>query len=447
MDLKQVLAGISLAMLAPVGQADILDTTLSNGLRVIVEPDHRAPVVVHQLWYDVGSISEHDGITGISHVLEHMMFKGTPENPDGAFSETVAELGGEENAFTSKAYTSYYQQIAATHLPKMMALEADRMRNTILDEEAFKKEVNVVLEERRSRVDDRPQSLLYERFLATAYIASPERLPVIGWPEDLQSLTLTELKRWYTRWYSPNNATLVVVGDVEPEQVLEYAREYYGGIEPTEMEHAKPRPEPEQFGPRRLSMTLPARLPYLLIGFKVPSLATAADPTEAYALSVLAGVLDGGASARFTRELIRGRQLATSAGVSYSMLKRDTTLFLLDATPAEGVTVDAMEEALLAEIAAIVAEGVEDAELARVKAQVIASDVYNRDNMFHKAVSKGSLAVLGFDLRTQDDYVERIKSVTAEQVQAVAKRYLVEKGMTIGVLLPAPAAATEEGAP
>ena len=430
--------GLALALLTLPAAAQVVDTTLDNGLRVIIEPDHRAPVVVHQLWYDVGSLSEHDGITGISHVLEHMMFKGTSAHPDGEFSATVAELGGDENAFTSKAYTSYYQQLAAEHLPVVMALEADRMRNTVLEEEGFRKEVQVVLEERRSRVDDRPQSRLYERFLATAFTASPERLPVIGWPSDLQALTLAELQAWYQRWYVPSNATLVVVGDVDPQAVIELAKTHYGPIPSALRPEAKARPEPEQYGTRRLSMVLPARLPYLLMGFKAPSLGAAENPAEAYALSVLAGVLDGGASARMTRELIRGEQLAASAGASYSMLKNDTTLFLLDATPAAGVSVEQVETALLALIADIIENGIGQDELERVKAQVIAGDVYNRDSMFHKAISKGSLAMLGFDISTNERYVASIKAVTAEQVQAVAKRYLVSKGMTVGVLHPEP---------
>ncbi|MDO6460533.1 pitrilysin family protein [Granulosicoccaceae sp. 1_MG-2023] len=445
MYVKQLLAAGLLALLSPMAGASLAQLTLDNGLRVIVEPDHRAPVVVQQIWYDVGSLSEHDGITGISHVLEHMMFKGTPAHPQGEFQALVARLGGEENAFTSKAYTSYYQQIAAAHLDRVMALEADRMRNTVLSEAEFGKELKVVQEERRSRVDDRPQSLLYERFLATAFSASPERLPVIGWPADLQALTLAELQDWYERWYVPNNAVLVVVGDVLPETVFALAKKHYGPIPAGQLRPAKARPEPEQKGPRRLSMTLPAQLPYLLIGFKVPSLATAQTPQDAYALSVLAGILDGGSSARLTRDLVRTRRLAASAGASYSMLKRDTTLFLLDATPAGEVTVAQLEEALLAELSDIASHGVTADELDRVKAQVIAADVFDRDSMFRKAVSIGSLAVQGFDVQLRDDYVAGIQAVTAAQVQSVVQRYLVPAGMTVGVLQPQGDQQTEAG--
>ncbi len=410
--------------------------TLDNGMQVIVEVDNRSPVVVHQVWYKVGSISEHDGITGISHVLEHMMFKGTATREAGEFSEIVARNGGQENAFTSKEYTGYYQQIAADRLELVMELEADRMRNIKLEESEFRKEVQVVKEERRTRTDDRPRSALYEQFMATAYQTSPDRLPVIGWPRDLDELELEDLQKWYLQWYAPNNAALIVVGDVDPEHVLDLAKKYYGVLQPSDIKPAKSRPEREQKGTRRIELKASAKLPYLVIGFKVPTMATLEDPQDAYALEVLAGILDGGESARFTSRLIRGEQIAVSAGAGYNMHTPRETLFMLDSTPRTETSVEKMEAALLSELDSVKNDGVTSDELLRVKAQVIASDVFAKDSMFSKARTIGSMEILGFGIKAMDEYVDGIKSVTAEQVQEVAKKYLIAQRMTVGVLTP-----------
>lgn len=409
---------------------------LDNGMKVIVEVDARSPVVVHQVWYKVGSISEHDGITGISHVLEHMMFKGTSTREAGEFSEIIARNGGQENAFTSKEYTGYYQQIAADRLELMMELEADRMRNIKLEQAEFEKEVQVVKEERRTRTDDRPRSAMYEQFMATAYQTSPDRLPVIGWPRDLDELTLEDLQRWYLQWYAPNNAVLVVVGDVEPDNVLVLAEKYYGVLEPFEIKPAKSRPERAQKGTRRIELKAAAKLPYLIMGFKTPTMATLKDPQDAYALEVLAGILDGGESARFTRNLIRGEQIAVSAGAGYNMHTPRETLFLLDSTPRTETSVEQMEEALLKQLDAVKNNGISDDELQRVKAQVIASDVFAKDSMFNKARTIGSMEILGFGIDAMNEYVDGIKSVTKEQVQQVAIKYLIAERMTVGVLTP-----------
>ncbi len=409
---------------------------LENGMKVIVEVDRRAPVVVHQVWYKVGSISEHDGITGISHVLEHMMFKGTQNRKAGEFSEIVAQNGGRENAFTSREYTGYYQQIAVDRLDLMMELEADRMRNLQLDEAEFRKEVQVVKEERRTRTEDRPRALLYEQFLGTAFLSSPERLPVIGWPRDLDELTLEDLDHWYKQWYAPNNAALVVVGDVDPERVFSLAEKYYGVLEPFELEPIKTRPEVEQRGVRRIELNVPANLPYLIMGFKTPTLATLDDPADAYALEVLAGVLGGGDSARFTRNLVRGKQIAASIGVGYNVHKPRESLFILDGTPLPETSPTDLEKALLDEIEAIKQNGISEQELKRVKAQVIASDVFDKDSMFNKALTIGSLEILGFGYDAMDKYVQGIQSVNSEQVKNAAVKYLIKERLTVGALNP-----------
>ncbi len=429
--------GPSLVQAAP----RVHEFTLDNGLRLVVQEDHRAPVVVSQVWYKVGSSYEHDGITGASHVLEHMMFKGTAKLAPGEFSRRIAELGGRENAFTSRDYTAYFQTLERSLLETAFELEADRMRGLRLDPAEFAKEVRVVMEERRLRTEDSPTALLYERFNATAFLTSPVRNPVIGWMDDLEHLTLADVEAWYRRWYAPNNATVVVVGDVDPEAVHAMARKHFGPLAPSEIAPPKPRPELPQRGVRRLTMHLPAELPYLVMGFKVPVLATATTPEatgEAYALEVLAGILDGGNSARFARELVRGGGVAASAGAGYGLHDRLPGLFLLDGTPAKGRSVAELEAALRDQVRRLKEEPVAAEELARIKAQVVAGKVYERDSVFYQAMQIGVLETVGLGWRRLDEYVDRVNAVTPEQLQAVARKYLVDDTLTVAELVPLP---------
>ncbi|MDH3526981.1 MAG: insulinase family protein [Gammaproteobacteria bacterium] len=411
---------------------------LDNGMKLIVKEDHRAPVVVTQVWYRVGASYEHDGITGISHVLEHMMFKGTKNHEAGEFSRIIAENGGSENAFTSRDYTAYFQRLEQSRLPVSFELEADRMRNLQLDESEFAKERKVVMEERRLRTEDKPTSLTYEQFQATAFTSSSYRNPTIGWMDDLENLQLDDLQVWYERWYAPNNAVLVVVGDVQPDAVFKLAKQHFGPLKPEQIQAPKPRIEPPQPGQRRITVSVPAEVPYLLMGFKVPVLGTAADVWEVYALEVLSGILDGGDSARLTRELVRGSQVASSAGAGYDLYDRQTSLFLIEGTPANGQDIEAVEQALHEQIRRLQERPVEAGELARVKAQVVASDVFEQDSIYYQAMQIGRLESVGLDWSLMDEYVERVNAVTAEQVQAVAKKYLVARQQTLAVLDPLP---------
>lgn len=422
---------------------DVHEYQLANGLKLIVKEDHRAPVVVTQIWYKVGSSYEHDGLTGVSHALEHMMFKGTEKVPRGAFSEIIAENGGRENAFTGKDYTAYFQRLEKSRLSVSFRLEADRMRNLILKEDDFAKEIQVVIEERRLRTEDSPQALVYEQLMASAFMTSPYRFPIIGWMDDLANLTVADLRSWYKRWYAPNNATLVVVGDVKSAMVLALAKQYFGGLQVEEIAPPKPRREVLQKGMRRIVVAAPAKLPYILMGYKVPVLSKqAADAWEPYALEVLAGILDGGDSARLARRLVRGNQMAASAGASYSLSNRLPSLLLLDATPSQGHTVEAIEKALRDEIAALSKELTEPEELARVKAQVVAGHVFEKDSGFYMAMQIGILETVGLGWRVADQYVARIQAVTREQIQEVAKKYLIDANLTVAVLDPQPVATT-----
>lgn len=436
--LMLMLACMTPALAATTDQPGVHEYKLNNGLKLIVKEDHRAPIVTSQIWYKVGSANENSGITGISHVLEHMMFKGTRKIKAGEFSRIISVNGGRENAFTGNDYTAYFQTLAQDRLPISLRLEADRMRGLLLPEDEFKKELNVVMEERRLRTDDDPQALLYEQFNAAAYVNSPYHNPIIGWMDDLKNLQVTDLKAWYQHWYTPNNATLVIVGDVDPNEVHTLVKRYFGPIQPLHTAPLKPRRESPQQGTRRISVKAPAELPYLLLGYKTPVLNTATDKTEAYALEVLAGILDGGNSARLSRDLIRGQQIAASASAGYDLLSAHDSLFLLDGTPTPGTSITALEQQLRAQIQQLRDQPVTEQELDRVKAQVVAAAVYERDSVFYQAMQIGMLETIGLSWRLIDDYVDRIRAVTAAQVQQVARKYLDDDQLTVAVLEPLP---------
>ncbi|CAL1241025.1 M16 family metallopeptidase [Candidatus Methylocalor cossyra] len=435
---------LALPLMPQAAEPPVHEFMLENGLKLLVQEDHRAPAVVSQVWYKVGASYEHGGITGISHMLEHMMFKGTEKHPPGEFSRIIAANGGRENAFTGQDYTAYFQSLEKSRLPVSFELEADRMRNLKLLEPEFAKEQQVVLEERRLRTDDQPRAKLREHFEAVAYTNSPYKNPVIGWPDDVGKLTLDDLKKWYGLWYAPNNATVVVVGDVQPEEVFKQAKKYFGPLKRSELPPIKPRREVEQLGPRRLTVRLPAKLPYLLMGYKTPALATAAEDWEAYALEVAAGILDGGSSSRLTSRLVRGQQIAASAEASYDLYSRLSNLFTLAGTPAQGRSLAELEHALGEEVRRLRDEPVAAEELERVKAQVLAGHVYQLDSMFYQAMELGTAETVGLGWRKVREYVDKVNAVTAEQVRQVAQKYLIEDGLTVAYLEPLP---VPEGAP
>ena len=427
-----------LPVFASSAETKVSEHVLANGLKVLVKEDHRSPVVISQVWYKVGSSYEPGGITGISHMLEHMMFKGTNKHAAGEFSRIIAENGGEENAFTGTDYTAYFQTMEASRLAVSFELEADRMRNLHLLPDELKKELQVVTEERRMRTDDNPQAKMQEHFNAMAYTNSPYKNPVIGWPSDIENYKVEDLQAWYQRWYAPNNATLVVVGDVQPKAVFALAEQYFGPLKPSELKAIKPQTEVEQLGVRKMTVKLPAKLPYLLMGYKVPVLRTAEPEWEAYALEVLAGVLDGGNSARLESGLVRGKQIAVSVGVGYGLYSRLSEVFTLEATPAEGKTVWDLENALKEEIAKLQMNLVDNDELQRIKAQVLAKAVYERDSGFYQAMQLGTLETVGLGWKKVDEYVDKVNQVTAEQVRDVARKYLIEDKLSVAYLEPLP---------
>ncbi|MBX3652997.1 MAG: insulinase family protein [Ramlibacter sp.] len=448
---RLALISLALALMGPAFAARAADPaeaakvsrfTLANGLTVIVKPDHRAPTAVQMLWVRVGAVDEVDGTSGVAHVLEHMMFKGTPEVPAGEFSRRVAALGGRENAFTGRDFTGYYQQIPAARLEDVMKLESDRFAHNQWPDEEFRKEIEVVKEERRMRTEDQPRALLHEQLNATAFVASPYHRPVVGWMSDLDAMTPTDARAFFHQWYTPANAALVVAGDVRADEVQRLAQRYYGAIPSRVLPARKPREEPPQAGLRRIEFKAPAEQAYLALAFKVPQL-TSFEPSpvldDVLALTVLAAVLDGYPGARLERALTQGpERLADSAGASNGLWGRGPQLFMLDAVPAPGKTSAQVEAALRAEVARVARDGVNEAELNRVKTQWVAGEVYKLDSLMSQARELGSVWALGLPLDAGDQLIQRLRAVTAAQVQAVAARYFGDDQLTVATLVPQP---------
>jgi zinc protease len=444
---------LALALMAPgLAIAKVHEYQLENGLKILVKEDHRAPVVVSQVWYKVGSSYEHDGITGVSHALEHMMFKGTQKYAPGEFSRIISENGGRDNAFTGSDYTAYFQTMEKSRLKISFELEADRMRNLILPEEEFLKEIEVVKEERRWRTEDKPQSYVYEVSMATAFQTSPYRFPVIGWMQDLDNMTIEDLSAWYQKWYAPNNATLVVVGDVVPDEVYALAKEHFGPLPAGEPITMKVLDEVKQVGAKRVKVKRPAELPYLMMSYKTPVVEPGSEDDsnwnwEPYALEVLAGIIDGGNSARLESRMVRGSEVAAAASAGYRMASRLDNLFMFSGTPSKDKSIHDLEVAFRKEILDLQTKPVTEEELQRVKAQVVSSDVYEKDSVFYQAMTIGTLETIGLSWKLADKYVERINSVTAEQVMEVAKKYLIDDRLTVSELDPLPLDSAPKRAP
>ncbi|MEL6710687.1 MAG: pitrilysin family protein [Pseudomonadota bacterium] len=434
---RQILIIFLSSLITPlIAATKVHEYHLDNGLQVIVKPDHRAPLVVAQIWYKVGSSYEETGSTGLSHVLEHMLFKGTKQHGPGEYSRQIAALGGTENAFTGRDYTAYFATLAAEHLEPMLALEADRMQHLVLQPAEFAKELEVVKEERRLRTDDSPTGRTYEQLQAVAWRASPYRNPVIGWMQDLNQMKLADLEVWYQRWYAPNNAVLVVVGDVQPEAVLALAKRYFGPIPRRTVIPLKLQQEPKQHGITRVTVRTPAQQPYLMLGYKVPVIGKTPEDWEPYALAILASLLDGGASARLPGELVRKQRIAASIGANYDPYSRLANLFYFSGTPTDEHTIADLQQALFQQITRLQTDLLTPAELTRVINQAVAAKVYEQDSLFYQAMQIGLLATIGLDWRLSTEEVARLRAVTPEQVRTVAQRYLIENNLTIATLEP-----------
>jgi zinc protease len=407
---------------------------LANGLDVVVISDHRAPVVTHMVWYRVGAADDPSGKSGIAHFLEHLMFKGTATVPAGVFSKTVARLGGRENAFTSYDYTAYHQTIAADHLETMMRLEADRMTNLVLAESDVVTERDVILEERRQRIDNNPGALLGEQMGAAQFLAHPYGRSVIGWENEIAHLGRDDAMAFYRSWYAPNNAILVVAGDVTAARVRQLAEQYYGTIPKRDLPQRVRPTEPRQIAPRSVALRDPrVSQPSWRRTYLAPS-RTSEGRADAIPLQVLAEILSG-TTGRLYESLVIERRIAAGAGAWYDGTALDLTTFGIYASPLPGGDLDRIEEAIDGEIARLLADGVTDEELDRAKAGMMARVVYARDSLATGARIFGGALAVGRPAEEIEAWPERVGAVTAEEVMTAARKVLDDRRSVTGRLL------------
>jgi len=436
--MKPLLIALGLSLITLTARAELPthEFQLDNGLDVLVREDHRAPVITVMVWFKAGSIDEAPYETGLAHVLEHMMFKGSKRLDAGEFSRTVARFGGSDNAFTSYDFTAYFQQYEASRLPLALELEAERLKNLKIDDESFRRELQVVMEERRQRTDDKPTALAWEKFQAVARPGTGYAHPIIGWRDQLAQLQPQQARDWYDRFYVPGNATLVIAGDVTPEQVRPLVEKFFADLPRGE---TPPRPETTLNPPpgeRRMTLRLPVRVPALYMSYNVPSLTTADHQDDFYALTMLGGVLDGGTSARMESNLVRGQRLAAGLGAGYDGLQRGNGTFTITATPNPAVSLDQLEAAIKAEIEKIAEQPPSEAEMDRVRAGVLAEQIYQRDSVMGQAMELGTLSVLGLDWRLAGQFDDNLEAVTPEQVQQVARKWLVAERSAVAHVIP-----------
>lgn len=411
----------------------VYEEVLPNGLKVLILEDRKAPVATFQVWYRVGSRNEAWGKTGLSHMLEHMMFKGTGKTSPEEFSRLIQENGGNDNAFTSTDYTAYFTNISSSRLLIPLELEADRMANLVLREEDFRTERMVVIEERRLRTEDNPQAFLVEQLDTAAFQVHPYRWPIIGWMADLRNLTLQDLKDYYRTYYNPSNAFIIVVGDVKKDEILPALRKAFGSIPKGTAPPQDRTLEQPQAGERRLFVKREAQLPYVIMAHHVPNL----NHPDSYVLEVIEAILSKGKSSRLYRNVVLGKQLALTAGADHSLLSRDPNLFYLDGEPLPGKDASALEAALNEEIERLQKEPVPEEELAKAKNQLEASFVYSQDSLFAQAMVLARHEISA-GWRSADRYLPSIRKVTPEDIVRVAKKYLVPDNRTTAVLVPLP---------
>ena len=440
MGLILLLSFILLAQNSEAGlKENVFETVLPNGLKVILLENHKAPLVTFQVWYRVGSRNEAWGKTGLSHMLEHMMFKGTERVGPEEFSRIIQENGGNDNAFTSYDYTAYFENLSADRIQVSIDLESDRMQNLLLREQDFRTERMVVMEERRLRTDDNPQAVLTEQVMATAFEMHPYHWPIIGWMEDIARFTLEDLKAYYKTYYNPVNAILVVVGDFKKGDLLPKIEKAFGsypkGVAPAQEKDI----DPSQIGERRIFVKKEAQLPSLVMGYHVPNL----REQDSYVLEVVATLLSGGKSSRLYQSLVRQKRLVLSVDADHSLLSRDPGLFYLSAELLPGKEVAEVEKAFDQEVEQLQREPVEKRELEKAKNQLEAAFIFAQDSLFYQAMLlvRHEIAI---SWKTIEDYLPSIQKVSPEDIQRVAKKYLTPDNRTVGVLIPLP---PKEGKP
>jgi len=406
------------------------ETTLKNGLKVIIREDHRAPMVMTQIWYKVGSADESGNTLGISHVLEHMMFKGTSKVPNDEFTRISRIYGGSINAATFTNYTNYYQLYPKAYFPMALELEADRMSNLLLRQQDFEPEIKVVMEERRQRTEDNPRSRAFERFKWISYPTSHYRQPVIGHMKTLNNIQLNDVKQWYKTWYTPNNAILVIVGDVESEQALLQVQKYFADTPSRVTPQRNDVHEFEHLGYRHMEINTDVQVPNLYMTWNVKSLASAINPQDAYALTIIRSLLDSGISSRLQDRLVRDRKLLTSVSVSYDPYNRGDSLFSISALPANGVSFEDAQKAIQAEVDALKTEDIPKHELERITTRFVSNLIYNQDSIASQAKMIGNLEVNGLSYRLMDELPKYYENVSMSDIQRVANNYFIRENLS-----------------
>jgi len=412
------------------------ETTLKNGLKVIIREDHRAPMVMTQIWYKVGSADESGNTLGISHVLEHMMFKGTSKVPNDEFTRISRIYGGSINAATFTNYTNYYQLYPKAYFPMALELEADRMSNLLLRQQDFEPEMKVVMEERRQRTEDNPRSRAFERFKWISYPTSHYRQPVIGHMKTLNNIQLNDVKQWYKTWYTPNNAILVIVGDVESEQALLQVQKYFADTPSRATPQRNDVLEFEHLGYRHMEINTDVQVPNLYMTWNVKSLASAINPQDAYALTIIRSLLDSGISSRLQDRLVRDRKLLTSVSVSYDPYNRGDSLFSISALPANGVSFEDAQKAIQTEVDALKTEDIPKHELERITTRFVSNLIYNQDSIAGQAKMIGNLEVNGLSYRLMDELPKYYENVSMSDIQRVANSYFIRENLSTLYLAP-----------
>ncbi len=428
-------------MSADPAEARVFDPetfTLDNGMQVVVITNRRAPIVTHMVWYKVGAADESPGESGNAHFLEHLLFKGTKTLGPGEFSEIIARNGGQENAFTSQDYTAYFQTVARDRLEIVMRYEADRMVNLVLTDDVVLPERDVILEERRSRVDNSPGAQLGETMNAAAYLNHPYRLPVIGWEHEIRALNTQTALAFYRKWYAPNNAVLIVAGDVSSDEVRPLAEKYYGKVAARPVPERRRIEEPPQNAARRVTLeSAQVRQPSLTIRFLAPSVSSAVH-AQTYPLQVLQEIMGGGATSRLYRSLVVEQGLATSAGAGYDSSGLDSGDFSFYASPRPGIEIEQVEQALRAEITRLLDSGVTEEEVATARQRLRASAIYARDSLGTAPNIFGRALTTGQSVEDVEAWPARIEAVTAAQIDAAARAVLRDVQSVTGLLLPKP---------
>ncbi len=434
-------AALGLLLVGPASAAEpdglkVGSFTLPNGLELVVIPDHRAPVVTHMIWYKVGAADETPGKSGLAHFLEHLMFKGTAKHPTGLFSQVVARMGGQENAFTANDYTGYFQRVPSDELKTVMEFEADRMTGLVLTDAVVLPERNVILEEQNQRVANNPRARLGEQIDAALYLNHPYGKPVIGWRPEMEQLSRDDAIGFYRRFYGPNDAVVVIAGDIEPQPALKLAEETYGKVARNANIQPRHRPaEPPPVSPRSLTLADPrVEQPMLQRAYLAPSFASG-QPGQSEALEVLAHILGSGNNSRLYRTLVVDKQVAVSAGAWYESAELDMSKIGLYGAPRDGVTLPQLEAEIDAVIEQVIAKGVENEELDRVKSRLIADAIYAQDNQASMARWYGSALTTGATVVDVQRWPERIRAVTAAQVQEAARRWLDKRRSVTGYLI------------